>query len=393
MATYIFKAQALTPIHVGCGTEINPTEFFIKGKLINNKPHNELFRFNPNEVLSNLNPEEAERFMQISQRSDLKEIQRFLKSKVEHKNDLDKIDVSSEFAEEFNRKFSNPDNSFRVDMMPRNMHNGQVYIPGSSIKGAIRTAVVNYFTNINEKTRNHVQLAVNEETYLPKKSKILEEKALNHSQSQTEKDVFRLIDIEDATIPQNSTRIDRASNFNPKNPGSEKIQIWLERLKSRADSIKTVPKFDIKLHIDEKAMNHEGVKNTLGRIIDFQTIINSCNKFFWGRFEAEGDKFYGRQTNSKHWQEIRNLFNAGKEIIDPSTPKWCDENQNKFRIILRIGHFSHFECLSVDSLRQTKNPRTHLMIDEGETRTRCIMSNGMQPMPFGWLVMTCQLNT
>jgi len=389
LATYIFKAQALTPVHVGCGTEIDPTEFFIKRKLINNKPHNEALRFNPNEVLSNLNPEEAERFIKISERSDLKEIQRFLKSKIEHRNDLNKIDVSNEFADEFSQKASNPDNSFRVDLLPRNMHTDQVYIPGSSIKGAIRTAVINYFANINNETKKTVHLEVSQERF--KKYEVLEQSALNFSKKNTENDIFRLIDIEDANIPQNATRIDRASNFNPKKTGSEKIQMWLERLKSRADDIKTVPKFDIKLHIDEKAMNHESVKNKLGRIIDFQTIINSCNKFYWGRFEAEGDKFYGRKTKSKHWQEIQNLFNAGKEIIDPSTQKWCDIEKNKYRILLRIGHFSHFECLSVDNLRQTKNPRTHLMIDEGETRTRCIMSNGLQPMPFGWLVMTCQL--
>jgi CRISPR-associated protein Csm5 len=226
MTTYRFKAYALTPIHIGCGREIDPTEFVLR--------EDRLLHFSTAQLISDLSPADRERFGTFLERAELREIQNFLRHQIDEKRHVFSwIGVSKGFRSEFESKASNPNNQFRVEMMPRNPHTGQAFIPGSGIKGAIRTAVVNYFANLDRQTRDAVHDAVRDAKN-QERGRILEEKALNRQNRDTHRDVFRLIHVEDSSLPDGTTRIDRAANFNPGKPGAEKIQMWVERLKSVA---------------------------------------------------------------------------------------------------------------------------------------------------------------
>ncbi len=388
MSIYRFKAQALTPIHVGSGNEIDPLEYTLHG--------NRLVRFLPGEVVSGLPEAERLRFQDFLERADLKAIQSFLRAHVDpHREDLIKIDVSQAFQREFEAKAANPDNRFRVDMMPRNPHSGTVILPGSGIKGAIRTAVVNHFANLDPGTTGSVRAAVRSAGREERASR-LEEAALNRRRSETERDVFRLLDVEDVSLPGGSTRIDRAEMFHPTRPGVEQIPIWVERVKSFADSW-TPPAFSVRVHLDTVALKNDKVKALLGRALDFKTLLQACNRFYWGRMTAEADKFDDRPANGASWQKLRSLFPRGQLpgkdskpfIIDPESPYWCPEGRQ--RMLLRIGRFCHFESLSVDGLREGYNVQARRPIEDmGSTRTRCVMENGGPRMPFGWLLLTLE---
>jgi CRISPR-associated protein Csm5 len=386
MTSYRFTAQALTPIHVGCGCEIEPTEFLLH--------ENRLVHFNPAQVLNDLPMEELNRYLQLLDRADLKAMQTFLKTHFDPgRHGIAHVDASKTFRSEFELKARRPDNQFRVDLMPRNPHSGQVYLPGSGIKGAIRTAVVNYYANLDTNTRDPVHKAVKDTHNIREKGKTLEEAALNRPQRQTEKDIFRLIDLEDVHLPLSSTRIDRAANFNPQKPGAEKIAIWVERIKSRCDGVNQAPSFPVTLHLDTQVMNHKLVRPHLGRTLDLDLILDACNKFFWKRMLAEGDKFDGKLTSGAGWKALYDLFPKGKTpdgeivVIEPSKPYWCTDKRK--RMLLRMGRFSHFESLSVDELRQGFNIQAKRPIsDMGSTRIRCLMEDEGPPMPFGWLLLT-----
>lgn len=386
MSIYRFKAQALTPIHVGSGNEIDPLEYTLHG--------NRLVRFLPGEVVTGLPEAERLRFQDFLERADLKAIQSFLRAHVDpQREDLIKIDVSEAFQREFEAKAVNPDNRFRVDMMPRNPHSGTVILPGSGIKGAIRTAVVNYFANVDPDTKDEVHGAVRSAGREQRATR-LEESALNRRHSETERDLFRLVEVEDVTLPDGATRIDRAEMVNPVKPGIDKVPIWVERIKSFADSW-TPPSFNVCIHLDTAALRHERVQALLGRTLKIDTLVRACNHFYWGRMTAEANKFDERTANGRPWQTLHGLFPRGKLperdaqpfIIDPDSPYWCQKPRH--RILLRIGRYSHFESLSVDSLREGYNVQARKPIEQmGATRTRCVMENGNTPMPFGWLLLT-----
>ncbi|NLI83778.1 MAG: type III-A CRISPR-associated RAMP protein Csm5 [Deltaproteobacteria bacterium] len=388
MTIYRFKAQALTPIHVGAGNEIDPLEYILHD--------NCLVQFSPAVVLNRLQESELRRFNELLDKADLKGIQSFLRGHVDpDREGRTRIDVSQAFQREFLARAGNPDNRFRVDMMPRNPYSGGAYLPGSSIKGAVRTAIVNYFANLNPSSRERVHEAVRRAPR-GERSKRLEESALNRSKSETERDVLRLLEVEDAALPDAATRIDRAEMLNPSRPGVENIPIWLERVKSFADSW-TPPSFTVSIHLDTAVMQHHEVKALLGRTLDFDTVLDACNRFYWGRMLAEADRFDGRAASGRCWQVLHELFPRGKLpepdapifIIDPDSDYWS-QGQRK-RLLLRIGRYSHFESLSVDELREGYNVQARRPITEmGATRTRCVMENGKPPMPFGWLLLTLE---
>lgn len=384
MTTYRFIAQALTPIHVGCGTQIDPLAYILKGK--------HLIQFNPAQVAGELTDQERQRFIALCGRAKLKELQNYFKSKVdEGLHGLCRIDVSDEFKRAFDTKASSPSSQFRVEMMPRSVHNGNVFLPGSSLKGAVRTAVINHFANNVDALRPVVHQAVKSEK-IGKKAARLEETALNRKISETQKDIFRLVHLEDAYLPPGATRIDRAKNFHPEKPGAEKIQMWFERIKSLADS-PTPPSFSVVIRIDEHAMQNDKVRKLLGRNIDIEILMQACNQFYWKRLLAEADKFDGREMDSPKWKAIQGCFPKGRlngEIvyIDPSQPFWNNREYGMHYVLLRIGRSSHFESLSVDNLRQGYNARKRQPIyGMGATRTRCMMENDNPPMPFGWLLL------
>ncbi len=385
MTTYRFKAYALTPIHVGCGREIDPTEFVLAD--------DKLLHVNMAALVNDLAPAERDRFSQFLDRADLKETQNFLRHQVKGgRHILGQVDACNAFLREFAAKASNPNNQFRVEMMPRNPYTGEPILPGSGIKGAIRTAVVNYFANLDPQTAPQVQGIRNIE--INRRGQALEEAALARQHRDTHRDVFRLVHVEDVTLPRGSTLIDRAANINPNKPGAEKIQMWVERLKSQADT-STPPNFEVKVRIDMRAMRDSRINNLLGQTLDLDLICGACNKFYWGRMTAEGDKFDKRSQNGDSWRAIYNLlpkarFEDGKIVtLDPVSPYWENREIKRKRVLLRVGHFSHFESLSVDNYRQGYNIQARRPITGmGSTRTRCVMENKPFPMPFGWLLMT-----
>ncbi len=387
MKAYKFRAQALTPVHIGSGCEIEPMEFILHG--------GKIIQFNPVQVLSELPAPELDRYVRLVDSADLKGIQSFLRTHVDPgRHAIAELDASTAFRNEFEARIGNPNNRFRVDLMPRNPHSGQAYLPGSSIKGAMRTAVVNHFANLDTGSRDRVHRAVND-AEISRKGRILEEEALNRAHKETERDVFRLVDVEDAALPRGSTRIDRAVNINPGKRGAEKIQIWAERITAVSDGPARAPGFTVTLHIDTLAMDNHHVRSSMGRELDLDTIIGACNSFYWNRMKAEGDKFDGRRSGGADWKALYDLFPKGRTpdgqivAIEPSKPYWCTDKRK--RMILRVGRFSHFESLSVDELRQGYNVQARRPIrDMGATRTRCAIEGGKPAMPFGWLILTIE---
>jgi CRISPR-associated protein Csm5 len=142
-------------------------------------------------------------------------------------------------------------------------------------------------------------------------------------------------------------------------------------------------------------MKHPSIKNNLGRTININTLFDACNRFYWGRMVAEGNRFDERASDGASWKSIEKTFPLGQLedgrvlSINPSVSFWNDPEYLNRRMLLRVGHFSHFESLSVDELRRGWNARKKEPItDMGSTRTRCVMEKGKDAMPFGWLMLT-----
>jgi len=108
-------------------------------------------------------------------------------------------DASEPFAEAYEHNLKNPRNQLLVNLMTRTGADYRPYLPGSSIKGAIRTAIVSCLANEN-------RVSVENPKYF-------ENKVLGHTDGK--QDPFRCVKISDAFLPNNATIIDKVEIFKP----------------------------------------------------------------------------------------------------------------------------------------------------------------------------------
>ncbi|RMD51706.1 MAG: type III-A CRISPR-associated RAMP protein Csm5 [Nitrospirae bacterium] len=294
--TFKCYLKTLTPIHIGCGEVYEPTGFIVDEKT------KELIIFDPFDFISSLSPQDREKFQRICAKgtiSSILEIYKFLRNKraegrrisicdgvlERYKNTLSlHIKDEKRIAQELNR-FSIERTAF-LSMYER------PYIPGSSIKGSLRTA---YLNKVAKEKR--VELEGKEK----KNSKELEKKLLDYDTFN--EDPFRMVKVSDfrpvggikrkilfavnrkkkeqkagrgpyqilEVIEPNSVFVGEITIEQPQNGSNIKHPITLEALKKSAKDFYTSEKNREEKELKEIGLNHtfsldnEGVLIRIGR--------------------------------------------------------------------------------------------------------------------------------
>lgn len=154
--TIYFRLQTISPIHVGCGEVFEPTSFVL------DETTKEMISFDPATLLEQLDDEALRKFSAICRKgtpASLIEVYNF----INHYKDLvdgDRVTVSNSFIDHYQRtlqlkgnRIDKELNQFQVARTAFNIHDGRPYIPGSAIKGALRTAVLNARNGGRDKPR------------------------------------------------------------------------------------------------------------------------------------------------------------------------------------------------------------------------------------------------
>lgn len=123
--------ETLTPVHIGCGETIEPYEYVIADKL---------YRINLEKFIRFLSDKDRETFLKISSENMV-----FTRDFIRKKADLSSVteysmNVPGDVKEIYETKMSDPNNQLSVQTFIKT--NSKPFIPGSSIKGAIRTALL-----------------------------------------------------------------------------------------------------------------------------------------------------------------------------------------------------------------------------------------------------------
>lgn len=377
MTTLRFTATPLTPIHIGSGEILAPEDYLLRD--------DQLIRFNRSAVLRDMKPEVRRELETALDRNQFDRAQEIVRGACDpNRHALGRIGISDESRDALRTLVANPESPVRnreVHPFVRNPHTGRPFVPGSSLKGAIRTAIVNHFTREHLAGIAPVVARADERG----KARTLETEALNFEFRNLESDPLRLFKVADADLPDGSTRIDRALHVGRGKAPSD-IQMHFERLLSLGDGEPV--DFKIELELDDLAMRDQRVKQVIGRTLSFDTIRKACNAFYTGRLLAEHQRFFSEDGTPEARYGAQGLvkLQPGKILIAKSL--------REEGMLLRIGRFSHFESLSVDELRQGWNIQRKQAIEEGSTRTLC-RSAGFGPslpMPFGWLLLKPVVN-
>ena len=147
--TFFFRLEVLSPLHIGCDEDYEPTNFVVDEK------NSELINFNPLDFISRLDYDEKTEFCRICDQGTLASLLDIFKFMQRHaaKAKGRRVQVGAGFLQHYasTLQISNRDqrrlhkelNQFRIERTAFQPLTGSPYIPGSAIKGAIRTALLN----------------------------------------------------------------------------------------------------------------------------------------------------------------------------------------------------------------------------------------------------------
>jgi CRISPR-associated protein Csm5 len=365
------RLHVLSPIHIGCDDVYEPTSFVIdtdKKKLIS---------FDPLNFIKNLNEKEKKEFSNITNKGNLSsiiELYRFIykhNSKIKGKE----VDIVQEVIDRYlkvkgmpldEKKIRQELNSFILPRTAYNSYTNQAYIPGSSLKGSLRTGYLSMLafsvgTAQGIKDILEGKNPVNSITG-KKNAKELEKELLHGSFSD---DPFRMLKISDM-LPVKDVKT--------------KIIYGVNRKKDSAMAAKGIPTifevinsgavFEGYMNI-EKPIENSGIKELIIPEILFLLTHKHYARIYNNEFKISKSRGFS--------MPMLNNFNDALK---------------KTAFLVRLGRHSGAEAVTIEGNRQItiRGPRGSKVIKDHAT-TIWLASETSKPennhglIPFGWAVM------
>ena len=319
LQTFRVAITPLTPIHIGCGTDFEPTNYVIRD----------------NDILYNFDPENAElnggqkrSLQQLGEKGDLLSIQKFFRDQADTFAVAAKsiIPVTHDIAQEYRNKIGTPVkteveknnriiNNLYIQRTISHPHTNDPYLPGSSVKGAIRTAIldslndppVRYDSNASKPERN--------------KSARLEQKLLGMDGGDYAQSAFRLVKISDMQPSGETARLVVMTKQYKKKTVIDKRNGTVKEGGAIAVRREIIAPAQYRCFTGEiqigtlNDIHEEGKTPQPNRRIDIQSIARDCNRFYCPQMKRELDILENRHLTSDAWlATIRRLFSPTGEI-------------------------------------------------------------------------------
>lgn len=382
---YNVKIEPLTPIHIGTGEELTPLDYLVSQKVGESKFKNPMyFKFSSDKILARLveqkNQQQLALFENLSTSANMKDLQNFF-----NKNfTLDDLDYPCEITNGFLQKYKSNigkdplQNASVVNQLYRPEGLKTPVIPGSAIKGSIRTAVLNSILyNIPDVHYNELKTAFSQERNKKDFNTKIQKKLLNNY-SDAKNDPFRAVQIGDATFSAKGSQIVGELfnvSFNEQKECLEKIkmQILAETIKGSLLGGKVTSCFNILL--DNPLMKTDQIKKE----ISIKEIQIACNEFYKTQFSNEYKKFY------------QNCYENTDKIVE--LEKVIDEVcESKDSFVIRLGRWSQVEFVTMGS--DFRMPKTSINKKTGKSKawgtTRTLFDYNGQYLPMGWCKCTIE---
>lgn len=371
------RLQALSPVHIGTGQILDPLSYLIREDGGSYWLHQlDIGKW----VSQNTDPDELSTFLSnnnlVAGRSRIAadidvDFCTITKSKV----------YSREMAEEYLVKLSdtNTVNQLKIAPTMRNPFTQAPFIPGSSIKGAIRTALLDYvdrkyqlgLKEAKERDEEARRQKGSNNEYQKRRSNEYD-RIISGIFGDIRDSVFKDLKIPDfefgagdshyVTAVEISNNLGR-ENSTPKDP----CEVVSSRLTTAASPVITgrIGIGAINRHYSETLFIRRNKRfNEKWALSDIMAI---CNDFYKERYCAEKEKFYS----------LPHLAATGEELkrIDDEI-----EKPGKGEMILRVGHYSHVECVTITENAPLTRVVNGKKLPHGTTRT---LADGV--FPFGWV--------
>lgn len=354
------KLHIISPVHIGCDDVYEPTSFLI------DETNRKLIVFDQIEFIKSLSHNDKESFVRICMQGNISSIISIYKFLSNRQVKGREIEMASGFLSDYKRVKNLPINDekrikqelnqFTINRTAYHPYDNLPYIPGSSVKGAIRTAWLNKLSN--EKNIKRWKGNARE----------LETKLLNGS---FDTDPFRMIKISDfKAIGEAKTKIVYAVNKKKKTSKFEArgpFQIL--------ETIKEESVFEGLINI-EKPIDKSCIKEPIA----VKELLKTINTFYIPAANEEG--------------KIISEIGVGSVVVNRINEKFKGKI-GKDTFLIRVGRHSGAEAMTIEGSRQIKimqgGGQPAKFLDHATTiwlaseTSKPTTNKGL--IPFGWSVL------
>lgn len=380
MIRYKITIEALSPIHIGCDEVLSPVEFIIDGE------ERKLIKFSLFDLLEFLSLEERDELDRIANKKDtsaLVDLYKFyayrLKDKIKKLPNIKQYDIPSELAKRYDEVlrlisdeiFQNF-NNFEIPRTYFNPLTEQPIIPGSSLKGALRTGYLEFLLKKNENDDSIKEIIYKVNKIHPRMNK----KEINELVNTLEKKLLKYNDPQDD--PFGALKI---SDLNPISSIETKILYQVNVSKQKGETrgrltlpIEVIPpgaKFEgiLEIKVETENLKQNPVKIEMSKLIEG----------VWGHFRVILKNEYDLAKN------------IGFKIFGLHEYHKMDIKERKV-ILIKLGKHSGAEAMTIDKIRKILIRRGGDRIEYQASPTTIWLAseqkkNISQAMPFGWALL------
>jgi CRISPR-associated protein Csm5 len=379
---YTVTITPLTGVHVGTGEALTPLDYKLAEKVGTvdfKKPM--YWKFSSDKILRRLITEgkNLAAFEEASGKGEMKKLQQFFQTQCTEISDTEyPCNVTRGFVQLYNHNINEDPikNAACVLQMYHPAASPKPVIPGSSLKGSIRTAFLNWAMN---KTRENNE-AFYESLKQENRERRLQESILKYSDAKN--DPFRCVMLSDCAFSANAQLVGVLKNISVDNTGEltalDKLQIQAEVIRGTLldgkASAETQIGIDTDLQKEPFTVNRNSEPQKISSI-SFQNIFNACNYFYKREFDKEYDWFYKDAVAG-----IDKIIKLKAQLeAAVKTPNQC---------IIRVGRWSQVEFVTLEEA--FRNPKTPMRNGkkQGSGNTRTVFDYDGQYVPLGWCVLT-----
>ena len=365
--------QNFSPIHIGCDEVYEPTGFLVDGE------NNCLIIFDPLLFIAKLSQVDKEKFSAICKKGTIEsilEIYKFLQNRPAQGRS---VNICNGFVDHYNQVLKLPPgkikdelNRFNIERTAFSAFDQRPYIPGSAVKGVLRTAYLNSLDKDKDYSSYVEGLnQINTENRRKRKPEInvykkLEEKLLHldrvSNKEKIYKDPFRLVKV---------------SDFMPVGDIETKIHYAINKKKKTSDKEAGGPPQILEtilpgsLFVGEIIVDTPQTKDAVSFAIELKNLLDSSHLF------------YGKEKTREDG-ELKNI-----RVTVPETP--LIDNI----MLIRVGRHSGAESVTIEKYRDIKimlGNREQIFKDHATTLW--LASEVRKPdqnkflSPFGWAVLS-----
>lgn len=354
-----YRLEALTPVHIGTGDSLDPFSYVIRAGALHYIDLTGWVESHPDPVglARKLSGEVHAVRAHIAETIDLQQFS-LATAKV----------LSRKVEEEYRTKLKDPRNQLKIAPALKNAASHGLVVPGSSIKGAIRTAVIDL---LDRKHRLGLKKATQDDKSTHSGNRNYDAK-LKEALGDIGSNAFKNLKISDFEAPPDASALISAQEVGKK----------ADKKPTPKDPCEVLPGSCMGQGIltiaGKIGIGTAGADKPKGECLEISfadqrlslsadQLAELCSTFYRKRYMEEKKKFYGLPHLAKTAKALEAVEGA---ILN--TPPGV--------FLLRIGHYSHVECMTVtDNLPETRKVKEKQM-PFGTTRT---LADGIYP--FGWI--------